>query len=118
MNFNRCTCDPNPVPITYTYSELDTIISKFISDSKIEFNFNELCFFIVNKAKEENKVKDSEHVVYSSSELSSSDSIHVSRILWDYIWNKEIFIAFGDSKYRSCTQGNTRFFKTSIIKDI
>lgn len=118
MSFNSCTYDFNPVPITYTSAELNVIINNYISNTNSEFNFNELCSFILDKAKQEKKVKDAENVEYSSSELRSLDSIRVSRILWDHIWNKEIIIAFGDNRYRSCTPGTTRFIKTDVLKEI
>jgi len=114
MNSNWYTDNRNPVPITYTDAELNDIIAKYISESRIEFYFNDLCYSILYKAKQEKKVKDAEHVAYLSSDLSYIDLIRVSRILWEYIWKKELFIAFGDSKNQSYIPGNTRFIKTNI----
>ena len=57
-----------------------------------------------------NKAEGAPNTKYSSSDISIADGIRVSRILWEKIWNKEIFIAFGDNPYRAQYKDDTRFF--------
>ncbi|CCX57297.1 unknown [Bacteroides sp. CAG:1060] len=101
--------NPNPVPITYTPDELAIVISDYLEEVKTEFSFKSICSFILDKAIAEGKVKDSHNTQYSSKEISPLSSIEVSRYLWKLIWEKKIFIAFGDNPYAAHYNNDTRF---------
>lgn len=103
--------DPNPVPVTYDDQEIKKLIDKYLSDIDGEFSYLGVCHYIVNEAKRNNKVEGAPNTKYSSNEISISDGIRISKVLWEKIWNKEIFIAFGENKYRANYPGDTRFFK-------
>jgi len=107
---NMIHFDSNPVPITYTYEELEIIIDDFIKDNK-SFGFHELCNFIVEKAKKDNKVVNAQNTKYSSSELQPSCNSIISRILWNLIWNRKLIIEFGTNPYRSQYPDDTYFVK-------
>ena len=100
-----------PVPITYTNNELRQLIDDYISQVKGVFTYKSLCSYIVAKAKEENRVEGAPNTEYSSSELSIAAGYDVSRILWEKIWNKEIFIVFGENHYQAHYNNDTRFLK-------
>lgn len=102
--------DPNPVPVTYSDQELKSLIDNYLSDIKGEFSYKGVCHYVVNEAKRNNKAEGAPNTKYSSSDISIADGIRVSRILWEKIWNKEIFIAFGDNPYRAQYKDDTRFF--------
>lgn len=46
---------------------------------------------------------------YSSREMSPLSAIEVSKCLWELIWDKKIFIAFGENPYAAHYAGDTRF---------
>lgn len=103
------TYDPNPVPVTYTQEELNQVIEDFLKGGTTEFSFRGLCSYIVEKAIKEGKVPNASHTQYGSRELNPSSAIEVSKCLWELIWDKRIFIAFGENPYVARCAGDTRF---------
>lgn len=103
--------DSNSVPVTYTDQELKNLIDKYLSDMEGEFSYKDMCHYVVNEAKRNNKVEGAPNTKYSSSDISIADGIRVSKILWEKIWNKEIFVAFGENPYRARYRDDTRFYK-------
>lgn len=103
------TYNPNPVPVTYTQEELKQVIDVFLKEVTTEFSFRGLCSHIVEKAIKEGKVRDASHTQYSNRELSPLSAIEVSKCLWELIWDKRIFIAFGENPYAAHYAGDTRF---------
>lgn len=99
----------NPVPVEYTEEEMKEKVLTFIKDRKSEFSFRSLSNYIVQTAMNEQKVKDAAHTQYSSNEMDPHSSIQLSKILWDLIWDKKVFIAFGENPYMAHYAGDTRF---------
>ena len=99
----------NPIPVEYTEEEMKAKVLNFIKDIKGEFSFRTLSNYIVQTAMNEQKVKDAAHTQYSSNEMDPSSSIQLSKILWELIWDKKVFIAFGDNPYKAHYAGDTRF---------
>ncbi len=99
----------NPVPVEYTEEEIKEKILGYIVDIDGEFSFKSLCYYIVQTAIREEKVKDAKHTQYSSSEMDPYSSIKVSKILWEMIWDRKIFIAFGENPYMAHYAVDTRF---------
>ena len=103
------------VPVTYDDQELLNLIEKKLSTRNEEFSFQQLCHYVVNEAKRNGRVEGAPTIRYSSSDISISDGIRISKILWEKIWNKEIFIAFGENPYRAHYNGDIRFIKFSKV---
>ena len=103
------TYDPNPVPVTYTQEELKQVVEDYLKDVTPEFSFRSLCSYIVEMAIKDGKVHNASHTQYSSREMSPFSAIEVSRCLWELIWDRRIFIAFGENVYAAHYAGNTRF---------
>ena len=101
--------DPNPVPVTYTNEELKKVISDFVNDIDTEFSFTKLCIHIIDRAIREKKVRNADYTQYSNRNLNPRVSIEVSRVLWDFIWEKKIIIAFGDNPYIAQNSNDVRF---------
>lgn len=99
----------NPIPVEYTEGEMKKKVLDFIKNRNGEFSFKMLSNFIVQTAMNEQKVKDAANTQYSSNEMAPFSSIQLSKILWDLIWSKKIFIAFGDNPYMDHHAGDTRF---------
>lgn len=108
---NCTTTKFGPVPVTYTDEELNKMISDYIADIKTEFTYNGICSYVVTKAVEEDKVEGAPHTKYTRNELSVKDGYRVSRILWEKIWAKEIFIIFGKNPYMAHLNDDTRFMR-------
>lgn len=103
------TYDSNPVPVTYTQEELRQVIDNYLKDVTTEFSFRGLCSYIIDKAIAEGKVPNASHTQYSSREITPLSAIEVSKYLWELIWDKKIFIAFGENLYVARYVGDTRF---------
>lgn len=103
------TYDSNPVPVTYTQEELKQVVDNYLKDMTTEFSFRSLCSFIVDKAIDEGKVYNAGHTQYSNHDLNPISAIEVSKYLWELIWDKRIFIAFGENPYVAHYAGDTRF---------
>lgn len=101
--------DSNPVPVEYKEQEMREKVLSFISEDRSEFSFKMLSCYIVQTAIKEQKVKNAAHTQYSSMEMDPMSSILLSRILWELIWDKRIFIAFGENPYAAHYAGDTRF---------
>lgn len=99
----------NPVPVEYTEVEMREIVLGYIYSSKTEFSFRNLSYYIVQKAIEEQKVKNASNTQYSSNEMDSISSIQLSKILWELIWDKKIYIAFGENPFVTRYKGDVRF---------
>ncbi|MBQ4387376.1 MAG: hypothetical protein II822_07230 [Prevotella sp.] len=99
------------VPVTYGDQELLNLIEKFLSDGNEEFSYQQVCHYIVNEAKRSDKVEGAPTTKYSSSDISIQDGIRISKILWEKIWDKEIFIAFGENPYSARYKDDVRFIK-------
>ena len=99
----------NPIPVEYTEEEMKEKVLNFIKEGNGEFSFRMLSDFIVQSAMSEQKVKDAAHTQYSSSEMDPLSSVQLSRILWELIWDKKVFIAFGENPYMAHYAGDTRF---------
>jgi len=103
------TYDSNPVPVTYTQEELRQVVDSYLKEVHTEFSFRGICSYIVDKAIKEGKVRDASHTKYSSREMSPLSAIEASKCLWELIWDKKIFIAFGENPYAARYSGDTRF---------
>lgn len=101
--------DSNPVPVEYKEPEMREKVLSFISEDRNEFTFKTLSIFIVQTAIKEHKVKNAAHTQYGSNEMDPMSSILLSKILWELIWDKRIFIAFGENPYAAHYAGDTRF---------
>lgn len=98
-----------PVPVEYTEVEFRQIINEYISGEKREFLFSSLCSYIIERAIKEGKVTNAKTTQYSSYVMTPSASYIVSKILWDYIFDRKLFIAFGKNPYASQSNDDTRF---------
>ena len=105
------TYDPNPVSLTYSEEELRTIIEQYISAQDYEFSYKSICHYVLDKAKQEGKVPNAGCTQYSSSELNPFSGIVVSRLLWEMIWEKKIFVAFGANPYQGGYPEDVRLCK-------
>lgn len=99
----------NPIPVEYTEKEMKEKVLIFIKNVEGEFSFRTLSNYVVQTAMNEQKVKDAAHTQYSSNEMDSLSSIQLSKILWELIWDKKLFIAFGENPYMAHYACDTRF---------
>ena len=101
--------DSNPVPVTYNKAELAKVIDDYLKNVTTEFSFRGLCSHIIDKAISDGKVRNSQNTQYSSRQMNPLSAIEVSRYLWELIWDKKIFIAFGENPYSAHYNDDTRF---------
>lgn len=101
--------DPNPVPVTYTNEELKIVVNDFLNSIETEFSFSRLSAYVLERAIIEKKVRNAETTQYSNRNLNPRVSIEVSRLLWELIWEKKIFIVFGNNPYIPQNTNDVRF---------
>ena len=103
----------HPLQMIYTDEELSAKIGEFIAD-KIKdgskhFSYKGLCNFLFRWANIDNKLKIEKDATYNQPVLHYNDATRISRLLWDRIWNKEIFIDFYENKYAANYYNDTYF---------
>ena len=101
--------DSNPVPVIYTHDEMKQVIDEYLKDVTTEFSFRSLCSYIIDRAIMERKVHNASGTQYSSRQMNPMSAVEVSKYLWELIWDKKIFIAFGENPYTDHYNGDTRF---------
>ena len=105
--------DTNPVRLLYTNEELrDRILMVMESrDHTTGITFVNLCYQIIQIGFQENKVVIPEDSIVTSEELAAEEQVRVSRILWELIWDRKIFLLFGRSDLLGLSNGEDRFVK-------
>ena len=105
--------DANPVHLLYNDEEMRDRINMIMDsrDHTTGITFVNLCYQLIQIAFQENKVKKPEGVIMTSEELAPEEQVHVSRILWELIWDHKIFLLFGRSELLSLSNGEDRFVK-------
>ena len=105
--------DTNPVHLLYSNEELrDRILMVMESrDHTTGITFVNLCYQIIQIGFQENKVVIPEDSIVTSEELAAEEQVRVSRILWELIWDRKIFLLFGRSDLLGLSNGEDRFVK-------
>ena len=107
------TIDNKPVHILYDNNKLRDVIMMIISgrNDPTGITFVNLCYQILQLAEQEQMVEGSGQVTHTSSEIVPEDQVRVSRVLWELIWDKKIFLLFGRSPLLGLSNGEDRFVK-------
>ena len=105
--------DANPVHVLYNNEELRDRILMVIEgrDKTTGITFVNLCYQIMQMAFQENQVKKADDTIVTSEELAPEERVRVSRILWELIWDRKIFLLFGRSELLGLSNGEDRFVK-------
>ena len=103
----------HPLLMMYTDEELRTKIGEFIAD-KIKdgskyFSYKGLCNILFRCAQSENKLKTEKDATYNNPVLAYDDATRISRLLWERIWNREIFIDFCENNFAATYHEDTYF---------
>lgn len=96
------------IPLTYTQQELIQTVTKLVDDMSTPFAFQNLCQQILVTAEQEGKLKKEPATEYSTIHLTTNDIIAISKILWDMIWERRIYIVFDAYPYN--TESQNMFF--------
>jgi len=105
--------DTNPVHLIYENEELRDRILMILEgrDKTTGITFVNLCYQIIQIGFQENKVVIPEDTIITSEELAPEEQVRVSRILWELIWDRKIFLLFGRSDLLGLSNGEDRFVK-------
>jgi hypothetical protein len=105
--------DSNPVHILYNNEELRQRILMIMEgrDSTTGITFVNLCYQIRQMALQEHMVEQEGETTFTNDELTPTDQVRVSRILWELIWAHKIFLLFGRSELLGLSNGEDRFVK-------
>jgi hypothetical protein len=102
----------HPFTLAYDDSEIIAFISDYITKRKNTrqpyFTYFTLCRIILEKAKNDNKLKGMEpNTYYESPDLAQSEYTRISRILWGFIWDKKIYVDFSNNSYIAHYENDT-----------
>ena len=105
--------DANPVHLLYNDEEMRDRINMIMDsrDHTTGITFVNLCYQIIQIGFQENKVVIPEDSIVTSEELAAEEQVRVSRILWELIWDRKIFLLFGRSDLLGLSNGEDRFVK-------
>ena len=82
------------LPLTYSFQELEQKISKMVTEMPSSFTFQQICGHVLQMADKEGRIQKAPSTEYSTIHLTSNDVQTISRILWNMIWEKKLFIVF------------------------
>ncbi len=114
-NFYRVTkYGDTQFSLQYEDGELMDIIVKYIQKKKetheVYFTYFVLCKYIVGYADNDNKLKGKDkNTYYTSVVLSQTELTRVSRLLWDLILGRKIFVDFSNNSYTTKYENDTVF---------
>jgi hypothetical protein len=60
---------------------------------------------------EQEQMVEGNDVMHTSNEIAPEDQVRVSRVLWELIWDKKIYLLFGRSPLLGLSNGEDRFVK-------
>ena len=87
------------IPMTYSQDELSNLIETYMRDND-SFSYSRICSYIFNRAKQENRIKQERDTEYQGGiRMSYSDETLISRLLWEQIWDKKLYINFSKNPY-------------------
>lgn len=103
----------HPLPMTYSDEALDEKIESFISEQKkaghAQFSYKSLCYALFRIAQSENCLKVESDASYNNPVMDETDATRISRLLWERIWERKIFIDFHENKYVAHYHDDIRF---------
>ena len=113
QNISAMKYDTNPVHLLYDNEEMRERILMVMDgrDKTTGITFVSLCYQIIQLGFQENKVKIPADTIITSEELAPEEQVRVSRILWELIWDRKIFLLFGRSDLLGLSNGEDRFVK-------
>ena len=100
--------------LQYEDEELKSVINAFIQAQRKEkdyyFTYYTLCRHIMLLADKENKLKGKEaNTYYQQPNLSPKEYTRISRLIWDFILDKKIFVDFSNNAYIPHYENDTVF---------
>ena len=101
-----------PLPMSYDDSELDGLIEKYIAVKKAKegsFNYRDICIFLFRTALNEGRLNKEDDTIYNNPIMTRLDAERVSRLLWQRIWDKKIFIHFNEEQFGAHYPNSIRF---------
>lgn len=99
---------PSKLGLKYTDEQLNQLIEDYIK-SNGEFSFSQLCGHVLSIADQQDKLKKEPNTSYSQIILTYADTVKISRMLWDRIWNKELIQLFNDPRDMNHNNSETYF---------
>ncbi len=105
--------DAKPVRILYDDAKLKEKIMVGIAgrDATLGITFVNLCYQLLQLAIQEHMLEDPDNTIYTNDEISPEDQVRVSRLLWELIWDRKVFLLFGRSSLLGLSNGEDRFVK-------
>lgn len=98
--------------LKYNDQELKSLIGYYIQQKKNEntyfFTYLKLCKHLLAIADQANELVGKEaHVYYQTPDLSQKEYTRISRLLWDFILDRKIFVDFSNNAYIAHYENDT-----------
>lgn len=92
--------DKCPLRILYTDEEISALLLTYFASLEVKIiTFSEISDYVLDKADKEHKLETEPNTRYNRIILTDEDGIRLSRILWDMILEKKIFLDFHRNPY-------------------
>jgi len=111
MSYQITAYGDHQFDLKYKDEKLLEIIENYICDKKTHgemyFTYYTLCRFILYKAKEDDALEGiAPNTYYESPNVSQKELTRISRLLWDLILDRKIFVDFSNNAYMAHIGGN------------
>ena len=102
----------NPISVTYSDEKLRILVEEYITMQKKEFNFKDVCSFILYRAMEEERTAS--NGLYESNQLSPADCVRVRATLEKIIKEERIAVTGSEGAKKGVAfEEGVRFVKTA-----
>lgn len=100
----------NPMQLPIQDDELKDIIAEFVANvTRSSFTYLQLCDYIIEKCSAELSDRGQRQVIYLNKKLYPSDYSRISKVLWEFIWDRMICVDFFDNPYQPKRKEDTVF---------
>lgn len=111
MSYQITAYGDHQFDLKYKDEKLLEIIENYICDKKTHgemyFTYYTLCRFILYRAKKDDALEGvTPNTYYESPNVSQKELTRISRLLWDLILDRKIFVDFSNNAYMAHIGGN------------
>ena len=111
MSYQITAYGDHQFDLKYKDEKLLEIIKNYICDKKTHgemyFTYYTLCRFILYRAKKDDALEGvTPNTYYESPNVSQKELTRISRLLWDLILDRKIFVDFSNNAYMAHIGGN------------
>lgn len=102
--------DKTPISILYTDQEMLDVLTSFIDSYDDDtVTFEQISTYLISKADKDSKLDKLPEAKYNSIILTDKDGQRLSRMLWELIFQRKIYLNFYKNPYGNIKQADFVF---------